>query len=146
MKSVRSLHRLLEDFYFRSKPLGIAFVTSASTGLSFGRPCNFVLPMLGSTEGLTEFHLENWGACVFASNFGRGRFLIAQFPLSPEDSPTGLPGSFVRLAAAVQQHLENPSGSSEPSNDSFVHIPKDPGGLRPKSRGAHAPLKEEPEP
>ena len=139
---VRSIAQLLEAFYFRAKPLGVAFVSYGSADVSFGRPCSFVLPNLGSTDGFSEFHLENWGASFFVSSFGKERFLVAQFPFAADDSRMETPSSFLRLATAVQRELETPSSSAGPPTDGVTATRPSP-QPRPKPRSAEASFDDE---
>jgi len=139
---VRSIAQLLEAFYLRANPLGVAFVTYGSADVSFGRPCSFILLNLGSIDGFSEFHLENWGASVFVSSFGKERFLVAQFPFAADDSHMETPGSFLRLATAVQRELETPSSSAEPPIDGVTATRPSPQPL-PKPRSAEVPFEDE---
>ena len=130
---MNAINRLLEEYYERRKPLGIAFVQDGSTLFGFGRPCNFVLPTLGSTEGLSEIENERWDAVVFVSTFRLGKHLVVQFPRGSE-AIEGPPGSFVRLAAAVQSALENPSSASAPPPTDGVAVrPRQPRHSPPQS-------------
>jgi hypothetical protein len=96
--------------------------------------------MLGTTRGLSAFHLEHWGASVFVSCFGEREFLIVQYPFKADDSDDGPPGSFIRLASAIQRELERPGGSGEPRDDWGARVPRNPTGPRPRSRSAEAAL------
>lgn|GEM_PF-6255873 len=84
-------------------------------------------------DGLTQYQIESWDATVFVSTFGRGRFLIAQFPFDLEI--IGAPVSFMRLASAIQRELEEPS-ERQPPGDCAVRVPKDPRAPRPSLRAA----------
>ena len=54
-----SLYPLLESFYERFEPRGVAFVGSSKFGVSFGRSAASVLPSLESAVGFTQIHLED---------------------------------------------------------------------------------------
>lgn len=106
---------LLESFYERFEPRGVAFVGSAKFGVSLGRSPMSVLPRLESAVGFTQLHLETECVSIYASHFGWGKVLVAQFGFQedfPPPSRTWL--GFVRLAAHVQLYLDDPSDSSEP--------------------------------
>jgi hypothetical protein len=109
------LSPLLESFYERFEPRGVAFVGSAKFGVSFGRPATPILPSLESAVGFTQLHLEHSWVSIYASYFGWGRVLVAQFGFQEDFPPPSRPWlAFVRLAARVQLCLDDPSGSSEP--------------------------------
>lgn len=123
---------LLESFYARETPLGVAFVGSARFGASLGRPADSVLPFLSSTSGFTQLHLENQGLSVYASYFGWGKLLVAQFGFQEALPPPMRPWlAFVRLAAAAQRVLENPDDLPEPP---VAGVPV----LKPNLSGPHS--------
>ena len=106
------LSYLLESFYLRLEPQGLAFVGSAKFGVSFGRP---VPSLHGLTDGFTQNHSEISGVSVYASSFGWGKFLVAQFEFQEDYPPPTRPWlAFVRLAALTQRYLDNPTDFPEP--------------------------------
>lgn len=129
---MRQIERLLEEYYERSMPLGIAFAQDESVLFGFGRPCGFALPFLANAEAFAEVDLESWDAVVFASTFKWGKRLIIQF--SRETEPRlGPPDSFVRLATAIQDALDHPrEAGPTPTSDVPVQ-PRAPRTLPPTS-------------
>lgn len=95
--------------------------------------------MLGSSEGLTELDLESWGAVVFVSTFRGAKHLVGQFPLETTEMVAGPPDSFVRLAAAIQNALENPTESSAAPPGAAAAQPRQPRGSPPLPLAAEAP-------
>jgi hypothetical protein len=81
---------------------------------SFGRPCNFVIPLLESADGFAQHHLEHWGASVFTCSFGHDRYLVVQSPLNLEEPTLVPPPAFTSLAIALQRELETPRENGEP--------------------------------
>jgi hypothetical protein len=67
---------------------------------------------------------------------------VAQFPFAADDSQIETPGSFVRLATAVQRELETPNSSSGSPSDGVTATRPSP-QPRPKPRSAEAPFEDE---
>ena len=109
---VSPLFYLLESFYLRQKPLGVRFTGPSRLEVTFG---HFVSSGLVTTEGFAQCHLEDADVSVYASYFGWGKSLIAQFPFQ-QDFPPPLRSwlAFVRLAAHVQRYLDNPTDFPDP--------------------------------
>ena len=131
---------LLESFYVRETPRGVAFVGSNRFDVSFGRPVDSVLASLSSAYGFTQLHLEDQWLSVYASYFGRGTLLVAQFGFQEEYPPPSRPWlAFVRLAAATQRVLDDPDDRPEPPV-AGVPVLKPLLGPDLRFRSAHAPL------
>lgn len=118
------VRQLLDEFYHRWEPLGVAFVQDGSVLFGVGRPCEFVLPSLPRSEGLCEEEFPAWDAVVFVFTYRCERHLVVQYPPSSEGS-SGPPNSFVRLAAAVLQALENPGEAQTPPAQEIA-VPRPP--------------------
>jgi hypothetical protein len=100
---------LLEWFYDRQEPRGVAFVGSAKFGVTLGRDPTPLVPHLESQDGSTQLHFEShWS--VYASYFGWGKILIAQFSFQEDYPPPSRPWfAFARLAALIQRYMDDPS-------------------------------------
>jgi hypothetical protein len=135
------LYAALERFYFRERALGVAFGGPDSLDLTLGRPSTFLLSSVSSSSGFLQLHLESYGASIYASHFGRGKVLIAQFPFEEHDPPSARPWlAFVRLAAAIAGMLDNPGEPLDPP-PTPVHVLRPyPSAPRPRPRVAHAPI------
>lgn len=130
------LSHLLESFYTRLEPQGVAFVGSAKLGVSFGRP---VTSRLESSEGFTQHHSENEGLSVYTSSFGWGKLLVAQFDFQEDFPPPTRPWmAFVRLAALIQRYLDNPTDFPEPPGAAVPVLRPSPVGPKPRSLSAEA--------
>jgi hypothetical protein len=117
------LFPLLESFYERFEPRGVAFVGSAKFGASFGRSPTSILPRLESAVGFTQLHLEDESVSIYASYFGWG-VLVAQFGFQEDYPPPSRPWlAFVRLAAHIQLYLDNPDSSEPPAVGVLVRSP-----------------------
>jgi hypothetical protein len=135
---VNAVKRLLEEYYQRRKPLGVAFAQDGEVLFGFGRPCDFALGLLSSSEGLCEVEVAAWDAVVFASSFRWGKRLVAQYALG-RDATMGPPGSFVRLSVAVQHALDHPEESSAPPpTPNSVAAPRRPAGSPRRPLAAEA--------
>lgn len=136
-----SLFQLLESFYAREQARGVAFVGSGKQDVSFGSPVTSVLPLLSSNYGFTQLHLEDQWLSVYASYFGWGKLLIAQFGFQEDFPPPARPWlAFVRLAALTQRVLENPNEPSGPPGAAVPVLRPDPIGPHSRLRGADGPL------
>jgi hypothetical protein len=139
---VNRLLHILETFHIREEPLGVAFVGPTFADLSFGWPSASILSSMQSVDGFTQLHLESRGISAFASSFGRGKLLIAQFPFEEDDPPPLRPWfAFVRLAMQVQRFLDEPE-SEDLSGASVLRPP--PQGPNSTLRVSHAPLPRQP--
>ncbi len=139
---MRTVETLLERYFERFQPLGIALVVSGSVAISFGRPSSFVVSRLTSTDGFTELCIDTLEAKIFACTVGRDRLLIGQFPLPSEgNSQFDTPASFVRLAVTIQQEITGRgAGPRSPSAEVPAKLPRTPS---PRSLAAEAELKDE---
>ena len=129
---------LLESFYERFEPRGVAFVGAAAFDASFGRsPTSFTLA-LGVGKGFTQLHLEDEWVSVYSSYFGWGKVLVAQFGFQDDFPPPSRPWlAFVRLAVHVQLYLDGWSDSSEPPATGVLvraPLPSPPHVLRAEAR------------
>jgi hypothetical protein len=135
---VSPLLPLLESFYFRHEPRGVAFVGSAKYGVTIGRS-----PRSGisTVEGFTQTHSGDTNTSVYSSYFGWGKFLIAEFECLEEDQPSERQWiAFVRLAARVQRFLDNPADQPDVPTADVPALKPVPSGPRPRPLGAEAPL------
>jgi hypothetical protein len=106
---------LLESFYRRLEPRGVAFVGSAKLGVTLGRDPTPLIPHLESQDGSTQLHFEGQCLSVYASYFGWGKILIAQFGFQDDFPPPSRPWfAFARLAGLIQRYLDDPSEWPEP--------------------------------
>jgi hypothetical protein len=151
---VERLVSILESFYEREEPRGVAFVGAAFRDITFGRSPEAHLDSLQSIDGFVQLHFEHFWVSVYASNFGRGRWssygrsrwLIVQFPLQDDDwPPLGPWNAFVRLAVDVQRCLDGPADAEGPPS-AGVPVLK-PLFPAPHSRrpSAEAPVPDDPE-
>ena len=132
------IHSLLESFYARFEPRGIALVGSSGFGASFGRPAASVLPWIERAEGFTQIHFEVEWLSIYSSCFGRGTVLVAQFDFHEEYPPPERPWiGFARLAARIQRWLDQPDAPDAPGAGLPILTPL-PSGLRPRPRSAEA--------
>src|SRR5205809_4785554 len=130
---MHTILHLIESFYAREEPRGVAFVGSGRFDMSFGRPASSVLPMLSSTNGFTQLHFEDQWLSVYASYFGWDRLLVAQFGFHEQFPPPARPwNAFVRLAARIQRSLDNPSEFPDPPSAAVPVLKPPP--LNPHSR------------
>lgn len=137
---------ILESFYMREQPRGVAFVGATFADVTFGQSPAPHLSSLQSIDGFVQLHLEHFCVSAYASSFGRGKLLIVQFPFQDEYPPPLQPWSaFVRLAVDVQRCLDDPTDPERPpSADVPVLKPLFPA---PHSRltTAEAPVRDDPE-
>lgn len=123
-----ALRPLLAAFYERYQPLGVAFVGSAKYGVKFG---SLPYDAQGLCGGFTQLHDADHSVSVYASYFGWGKFLIAQFEFQNDDLPPGRPWlAFVRLAAAVQRYLDEPGEPTAADAPALVPLAPRPRILR----------------
>jgi len=133
------LHDLLADFFDRVRPLGVAFVGPPSLSTTFGRPPNYCSSMWEDSKGFLQYHLEESDISVYASSFGWGKYLIAQFLFQAEYPPPQREWlAFVRLASAVMRIIEHPE-EAQGSGDAGVAVRR-PTPRSPRTRAAEAPL------
>jgi hypothetical protein len=137
--------RLLEWFYDRHQPLGVAFTGSGRFQAAIGRPIDHTTYEAASSnagEGFSQSHMEHSGVSIYSSYFGWGKRLVAIFPFQEQYPPPAGPWlAFVRLAVFVQRYLENPDESDELPPSAWVPaIPRHPTPLR--SLRAEAPLED----
>jgi hypothetical protein len=105
----------LESFYMREGPRGVAFVGATFADVTFGRSPEPHLDSLQSIDGFVQLHLEHFWVSVYPSSFGRGRWLIVQFPFQDADlPPLGPWNAFIRLAVDVQRCFDSPADSEGP--------------------------------
>ncbi len=108
---------ILESFYDREEPRGVAFVGANFADVTFGRSPAPHLSSLQSVDGFVQLHFEHSWVSVYASSFGRGRWLIVEFPFQDEYPPSLRPwNAFVRLAVDVQRCLDSPADSEGPTS------------------------------
>ncbi len=127
---------LLESFYFRHEPRGVAFVGSAKYGVTIGRSLRS-----GTFEGFSQTHSGDTNTSVYSSYFGWGKFLIAEFECMKEDQPSYRQWiAFARLATRVQRYLDNPADQPDVPTADVLALKPVPSGPRPRPLGAEAPL------
>ncbi len=129
---------LLETFYFRHEPRGVAFVGSAKYGVTVGHS-----PRSGgsSIEGFKQSHSGDTHTSIYSSYFGWGKFLTAEFECSEEDQPSERQWiAFVRLAARVQRFLDNPADQPDIPTADVPALKPQPTGPKPRPLGAEAPF------
>ncbi len=138
------LEGLLERYYLRSHPLGVALFHSAlASPVSAGNSCRFAYAELGTFGGLVQSHREQAGVSLFGASLEGGYTLVAVCPyqLVNFSVPWCL---FVRLATVValvlSGRLSPPPGL--PPAGSYVLRPLSP--TSPAPLQAKAPLPEEP--
>jgi hypothetical protein len=140
---VSPLLQLLESFYLRHRPKGVAFVGSAKYCVSVGRS-----PRSGSAtiEGFTQSHSGDTDTSTYSSYFGWGKFLIAEFDCPGDEQPSERQWiGFVRLAARVQRLLDDPADQPDiPTADVPVLKPH-PTGPQPGPLRAEALLEKDAE-
>ena len=136
---------ILESFYMYEEPRGVAFVGATFADITFGRSPTAHLYSLESIDGIVQLHVEG-SVSVYASSFGRGRWLIVQFPFQDDYPPPLQPWNvFIRLAVDVQRCLDSPADSEGPPS-AGVPVLK-PLFPAPHSRrtSAEAPFPDDPE-
>jgi hypothetical protein len=133
------LYDELEFFFERVRPMGVAFVGSARLAISFGRSPDRISGIWEGQDGFVQYHLEERDASIYVSSFGRGRYLVAQFPFEEDCRLRWHPWlAFVRLASAVARILDPPDETERPG-DAGVRVPRPrPSPLR--ALAAEAPL------
>jgi hypothetical protein len=138
---VDHLADLLEIFFLRAAPLGVAFVAEEDAIASFGLPCTRMRSILTSTTGFLQRHIEASSISLYVSAFDHGRYLVAQFPFQESWPPPLRPWlAFVRLAVAIQLDLEPGELPGPPASSLVVSRPNP---IPPKPRFAEASLEEE---
>lgn len=90
----------------RHEPLGVAFVGAGMLNVCYGRAAD---EYVSDFQGFSQLHDAHRGLSVYASNFGWGKQLIAQFAFQEDYPPPARPWlGFVTLAAQVQWVLDHP--------------------------------------
>ena len=111
---MKRLVSILESFYDREEPRGVAFVGATFADVTFGRSPEAHRYSLQSIDGSVQLHFEG-SVSVYASSFGRSRWLIVQFPFQDEEPPPFRAwNAFIRLAVDVQRCLDGPADSEGP--------------------------------
>ena len=64
---------ILESFYEREEPRGVAFVGATFTDITFGRSSADHPDRLQSIDGFAQRHSLGLWVSLYASSFGRGR-------------------------------------------------------------------------
>jgi len=138
---MKQLDQILQRFYERIEPLGVAFWSETSSMISFGLPPNRLMDLIRSSDGFFQWHLEPQRISAYVSCFGRRGYLIAQFEFQTEYPPPARPWlAFARLATIVAGSLETPDQDRELPSASVAVPHSNP--RSPKDRGAEAPLDE----
>ena len=136
-------HHALEVFFDQLQPLGVAFVGSARLAITFGRPPERVAWTWENREGFIQHHSEEAYVSVYASSFGWGKFLVAQFSFQDQYPPPLREWqAFVRLASTLTRILESPQETSDPGI-AGVAVPR-PHPAPQRSGSAEAPLGDPP--
>ena len=127
---------LLEVFYFRHAPRGVAFIGSAKYGVTVGQPPR---QPFSNVEGFAQSHFGD--TSIYSSYFGWGKFLVAEFECLPDDQPSERQWlAFVRLAARVQRFLDNPADQPDVPTADVPALKPRPTGTRPRPLAAEAPF------
>jgi hypothetical protein len=137
-----SLSLVLERYFFRTNPLGVAiFHPSFASPLAFGQPSQLAFRALSSLRGFGQLHREDVGVSLFGAVFETGHTLIAQLAYQPIDlvsRSTWL--GFVRLSTLITLILAGGLSlpPETPSAPSLIPRPRPP--LSPRPLRAEAPL------
>jgi hypothetical protein len=133
-----ALLQLLELFYFRHQPRGVAFVGSAKYGVTVGRSPR---SRFSTIEGFTQSHSGDTHTSTYSSYFGWGKFLIAEFECFEENQPSERQWiAFVRLAARVQRVLDNPADQPDIPTAHVPALKPHPTGPKPRPLASEAPF------
>lgn len=139
---MKRLDHILQRFYERIEPLGVAFWSETGLMISFGLHPNRVMDLIRSSDGFFQWHIEAQRISAYVSYFGRHGYLIAQFEFQVEYPPPAKQWlAFARLATVVAGILETPDQDGELPSAS-VAVPRS-NPRSPKDRGAEAPLDED---
>lgn len=137
------LSYLLGSFYERQEARGVAFIGSARLAVTLGRPVTSFVSLLG--DGFTQLHLEQDWLSVYASYFGGGKFLVAQFDFQEEYSPPIRPWlAFVHVSALVQRYFDDPEAFPGDPTSEVPAVRPDPLGPRPRVLHASVAREEPP--
>jgi hypothetical protein len=129
---------LLEAFYFREEPLAVALVDRDYTvRISLGFSLERYLGHLGSTDGMSQVHLESRGVTIFAARLEGGDTLVVLHPFVEDLEVTRPWLRFVHLATHITLCLEPSPPEDLPSAGFAVKRPL-PSGPPAWPRSLHA--------
>lgn len=138
---MKQLDYILQRFFERVEPLGVAFWSETSSIISFGLPPNRLIDLVRSLDGFCQWHIESQRISAYVSCFGRRGYLIAQFEFQTEYPPPARQWlAFARLAAVIAGILEKPDRDDELPSASVAVPCSNP--QSPKDRGSEASLEE----